>query len=270
MKLSASLLLLISALLTASMSAQEIIAHRGYSAKAPENTLAAFALGWRSGADGCELDLHLSADEKIVVIHDANTQRTGGVNHVVAETDSTTLTQLEVGSWKAPKWTSEKIPTLDQALATLPAGKQRFFLEIKCDPEVIPFLAQSLTPMRDRAHQLVIISFNPSACAAAKKALPWLKVLQLASYRKRGSDQTADLATLITQAQTDGLDGLNLGRDWPWSPAMVRTIREAHLGLFVWTVNDPGEARRLAALGVDGITTDDPATIRQALADDSN
>lgn len=263
-------LLVASALLTSSMNAQEIIAHRGFSAKAPENTLAAFSLAWESKADGCELDLHLTVDQKIVVLHDSTTQRTSGISHAVAETDAATLTAIDVGSWKNPRWEGEKIPTLDQALATLPAGEQRFFLEIKCGPEVVPHLVETLKPLKARADQLVIISFNRSACAAAKKALPWLKVYQLASYRKRGSDQTADLATVIANAQADQLDGLNLGRDWPWTPAMVSTIRQAQLGVYVWTVNDPQEAKRLAALGVDGITTDDPVAIRKALTDGVN
>lgn len=258
------------ALLATGMNAQEIIAHRGFSAQAPENTLAAFNLAWESKADGCELDLHLTADQKIVILHDATTQRTGTANHVVAETDAATLTAIDVGSWKNPKFAGEKIPTLDQALATLPTGKQRFFIEVKCGPEVVPFLARTLTPLKERADQLVIISFNRQVCAAAKQVLPWLKVYQLASYRKRGSDKTADLAALISNAQADGLDGLNLGRDWPWTPDMVSTIRRAELGLFVWTVNDPQEAKRLAALGVDGITTDDPVAIRKALADGLN
>jgi glycerophosphoryl diester phosphodiesterase len=262
--------LLALAWLTPSMNAQDIIAHRGFSAQAPENTLAAFNLAWQSGTDGCELDLHLTADQQIVILHDATTQRTGTANHVVAKTDAATLTSIDVGSWKDPKWADEKIPTLDQALATLPAGNQRFFLEVKCGPEVVPFLAKALTPLQARADQLVIISFNRQVCAAAKQALPWLKVYQLASYRKRGSDQTADLTTVIANAQTDGLDGLNLGRDWPWTPEMVRTIRQAKLGLFVWTINDPQEAKRLAALGVDGITTDDPVAIRKGLADRPN
>ena len=245
--------------------AQEIIAHRGYSAAAPENTLAAFTLAWESGVDCCELDLHLSSDAEIVVIHDKNTERTCGANHLVAATPARVLTALDAGSWKHPQWHRERIPTLAEALATLPLGKQRFFLEVKCGPEVIPPLSAALQSWQPRAAQLAIISFNSEVCAAAKAALPWLPVYQLASWKKSGSDRPNHLGTLIARARRDHLDGLNLSRDWPWSPEMLAEIRAAGLQAFVWTVNDPDEARRFKSLQVDGITTDDPVKLRRAL-----
>ncbi len=248
------------------LAAQEIIAHRGFSAQAPENTVAAFRLGWESGADACELDLHLSSDGQIVVLHDKDTLRTCGVKHVVAATPASVLTALDAGSWKDPKWSAERVPTLEQALATLPAGRQRFFLEVKCGSEVVPSLSDLLSrDWRDRASQLAIISFNTEVCAAAKKALPWLPVYQLASWKKKGSENPNDLDAIIAQAKRDGLDGLNLGRDWPWSEEMVSKIRAAGLGIFVYTVNDTEEARRFAGLQVDGITSDDPAAIKRAV-----
>ncbi len=257
---------LLCVLFAAGLQAQELVAHRGVSARAPENTLAAFNLAWSENADACELDLHLSADGRIVILHDKDTLRTTGVQHLAAETPAATLTALDAGSWKDPKWKGERIPTLEQALATLPEGRQRFLLEVKCGPEVVPHLRQALEPWRvGRAHQIAIISFNKEVCAAAKKALPWVKVLLLSSWKKKGDDKPNDLADLIARARADGLDGLNLGRDWPWSPEFIQTIRDAGLGVFVWTVNNPEEARKLAALGVDGITTDDPAALRRAL-----
>lgn len=258
--------LLLSLLLAAApLPAQEIIAHRGFSAEAPENTLAAFTLAWQAGADGCELDLHLTSDQQIVVIHDKDTERTCGAKHLIAATPARVLTALDAGSWKHPQWHRERIPTLAEALATLPAGPQRFFLEVKCGPEVVPVLRDLLQPWQPRAAQLALISFNSEVCADAKKALPWLPVYQLASFKKSGSDRPAHLGSLITRARRDGLDGLNLSRDWPWSPAMVEEIRAAGLKALVWTVNDPAEARRFAELKLDGITTDDPVSIQRAL-----
>lgn len=250
-----------------SLAAQELIAHRGLSARAPENTLAAFRLAWEEKADACELDLHLSSDGEIIVLHDKDTQRTCGVRHVAAATPAATLTSLDAGSWKGAQWSGERLPTLDQALATLPEGKQRFVLEVKCGPEVVPPLSQKLEPLRARrGRQFVIISFNAEVCAAAKKALPWLPVHQLASWKKKGSSEPNDLNQLIARARADGIDGLSLSRDWPWSPEMVRAVRAAGLGLYVWTVNDPAEAVKLARLGVDGIISDDPTVLRRALA----
>lgn len=248
-------------LAAAAMSAHavEIIAHRGFSARAPENTLGAFELAWKSGSDACELDVYLTADGKTAVIHDKDTQRTAGVKLGVATSSQADLTALDAGSWKGIDWANEKIPTLEQALATMPEGRQRFFIEVKCGAEIVPELQRILEPMKDRAAQLAIIAFNREAAAESKKALPWVKVYRLASGK------TKDLAQLIADTKADGLDGLDLGADWPWDEAMVKQIRDAGLGLYVWTVNKPADVQRFAKLGVDGITTDDPVMVREAL-----
>lgn len=248
-----------------SADAIEIIAHRGYSALAPENTLAAFKLAWEKGADGVENDIHLTADGRIVVLHDKDTQRTAGVEKVVAASPADELTSLDVGAWKGSQWKGEMLPTLEASLETLPQGKGRFFIEIKCGPEIVPALAKVLEPMQARAAQLAVISFNGAAAAQTKKALPWLKVYLLASGKDKKTKLPMDLSKMIAQARRDGLDGLDLGSDWPWGEAMVKQIRVAGLGVFVWTINKPEQAKSLAALGVDGITTDDPVMVRKAM-----
>lgn len=256
------LLLLLS---TGSLQSIEIIAHRGFSARVPENTVAAFELAWQHQTDACELDVYLSKDGTAVVIHDKDTQRTTGVLKDVATSTAAELTALDAGSWKGQEWAGARIPTLEQALATLPAGTQRFFIEIKCGAEIVPVLQAILEPMKERAAQLAIIAFKRDAAVASKKAMPWLKVYRLASGMTKEKKPRTDLPQLIAQTKTDKLDGLDLGIDWPWDEAMVKKIRRAGLGLYVWTVNKPEEAKRFADLGVDGITTDDPVLVREAL-----
>lgn len=250
--------------LTVSASAIEIVAHRGFSARAPENTLAAFELSWKNQIDACELDVHLSRDGQVVVIHDKDTFRTTGVRHEVAKTSAAELTALDAGSWKGSLWKTQTIPTLSQALATLPEGRQRFFIEIKCGPEIVPALQKILEPLRPRAAQLAIIAFKRESAAAAKKALPWIPVYRLASGKTK-EKKPADLTQLIADTKSDGLDGLDLGADWPWTEAMVKQVRDAGLGLYVWTINKPADVLRYQRLKVDGITTDDPAMVREAL-----
>ena len=245
--------------------AVEIIAHRGYSAKAPENSLSAFKLAWESGADACELDLHLTKDGRVIVIHDKDTKRTTGVMKVVAESTLEKLLALDAGSWKGAAWSGEKLPTLEEALGTMPAGKKRFFLEIKCGPEVVPALTKILQPLRSRAEQFAIISFNFDACAAAKKSLPWVENYLIVGGKDKDKKPRTDVTPFIEQAKQAGLDGLDLGKDWPWTPALVKQIREAGLGVYVWTVNGPADISRFKALGVDGITTDDPVLVRGVL-----
>jgi glycerophosphoryl diester phosphodiesterase len=258
--------LLMLAVTAMSAHAVEIIAHRGFSARAPENTLGAFELAWKSGSDVCELDVYLTADGKTAVIHDKDTKRTAGVKLGVATSKQSELTVLDAGSWKGKEWANEKIPTLEQALATMPQGKQRFFIEVKCGAEIVPELKRILEPMKDRAAQLAIIAFNREAAAESKNALPWVQVYRLASGKTKDKKPT-DLTQLIADTKADQLDGLDLSMaDFPWDEAMVKQIRDAGFGLYVWTVNKPADAQRFAKLGVDGITTDDPVMVREALA----
>ena len=100
--------------------AVEIIAHRGASHDAPENTLAAVRLGWKRNADAVEVDVYLSKDGKIVVIHDENTKRTTGHDGLVHKMTWAQLRQLDAGSWKNKKFKGEPIPLLSHLLETIP------------------------------------------------------------------------------------------------------------------------------------------------------
>lgn len=251
-------------LFSSQASALEIIAHRGFSGIAPENTVAAFKLGWEKGTDACELDLYLTGDNKIAVLHDADTKRTTGVLKLVKESPLAELQTLDAGSWKNPTYKGERIPSLAESLATLPVGRQRFFLEVKDSVRVVPELTRQLAGWKSRAAQLCIIAFDRAVAQECKKAMPWMPVYRLSSEKTKDK-KPVDLAKLISDTKADGLDGLDLGLKWDWSPALVEQVRAAGLKLYVWTVNKPEEARRLAALGVDGITTDDPVMLREAL-----
>ena len=114
----------------------QIIAHRGASGDAPENTLAAFRLAWEQEADGIEMDLHLSRDGKIVVFHDKTLRRTAGVRGRVCDKTWDELRCLDVGLWKDPRWRGERIPLLEEALEVVPLGKS-VWLELKGGPEIL-------------------------------------------------------------------------------------------------------------------------------------
>src|SRR5262245_52466901 len=110
--------------------ALEIVGHRGASYDAPENSLSAMKLAWVQDADGIETDIHLSKDNHIVVMHDYDTKRIGGVDKKIVDQNWDELQKLEIGAWKDPKYAGEKMPTLDSFLATIPNGKC-IFIEIK-------------------------------------------------------------------------------------------------------------------------------------------
>jgi glycerophosphoryl diester phosphodiesterase len=134
------------------MTAQNtFIAHRGASFLAPENTVAAAKLAWELGADAVEVDIHLSKDNRIMVIHDKDTKRTcsGKKNLTIADSPSTLLRDLDAGIWKDPKYKGEKIPFLTEIIETVPEGKT-LVVEIKCGSEVIPPLVREIEKCKKR------------------------------------------------------------------------------------------------------------------------
>src|SRR5258706_6929947 len=169
--------LIVLAVLMPVAFAAEIIGHRGASADAPENTLASFKLGFQENADADELDIHLTKDGKIVVIHDYDTKRVGGVDKKVVEQTFDEIRAINVGAFGkwAGKGFNEKVPTLDEVLALIPPGK-KLLIEIKVHEEILPALAESLRRAAVKPEQTVIITFFLDVAEAAKKKFPNRKV----------------------------------------------------------------------------------------------
>lgn len=248
---------------------QIVTAHRGASHDAPENTLAAFRLAWEQGADAIEGDFRLSADGGIVCMHDADTQRTCGVRHVVADTPLRHLVALDAGAWKSPAFATERCPTFAEVLATVPAGR-RFFVELKTGPEIVPVLRGEIEAHTPPPGALVIIAFDERTVAACRRELPGIPVHWLTGFKEepkgsgRWTPTAADVAAAVRRSGADGV-GLRGDRrvvDRAFLAALAAEgVREFH----VWTVDDPDDARFFAAAGAMGITTNRPALIRAAL-----
>ena len=243
----------------------EIIAHRGASHDAPENTLAAVRLAWEQGADAVEIDVRLSKDGHIVVLHDDDTRRVAGVNRKASERTLAELQQLHVGSWKNARFSGERIPTLVEVIAMMPHGK-RLFIEVKCGQEIVAPLQRTLHSCQRPSQQFAVIAFSDAVLHAVKVALPSVEAFWLSGFTHDPDTNTyrptAD--ELIGTASAAGFDGLDLWHEGVDS-AFVRQAHEAGLKCFAWTVNDAAAARRLVAAGVDGITTDRPAWLREKL-----
>jgi glycerophosphoryl diester phosphodiesterase len=246
----------------------ELEAHRGESHDAPENTMTSFNLGWQRNDDACELDIHLTSDGKLIVCHDFDTERTSGkrVKLTLKEHTLDELRKIDVGSWKDAKFAGEKMPTLDEVLGSIPPGK-RLFIEIKCGPEAVPALAAAIGRAGKTTRQTVIISFNADALAAAKKSLPQLKAYYLSSLKqdKQTKAWSPTVDELIAAAKQIGADGLDVQSKPPLDSQFVKKVKDAGLEMYAWTVDDPGEARRLVEYGVDGITTNRAAWMREQL-----
>jgi glycerophosphoryl diester phosphodiesterase len=244
-----------------------IVAHRGASADAPENTLAAFRLAWEQGADGIEGDFRLTVDDRIVCIHDEDTTRVAGVSHVVADTSYCDLRALDVGLWKGKRWTGERIPLLEEVLAVVPDGKQAF-LELKSGAEIVDPLADMLTHAPLAAGEIVLMSFDAEVVWACKDRMPQCKCLWLTEYHQQAGGAwrpTVDEVTAtIRRAGADGLgteNRLELVNDQFVSRLRAAGIEEVH----VWTVDEAQQAKEYQRLGVTSIITNRPAQLRSEL-----
>jgi glycerophosphoryl diester phosphodiesterase len=254
---------LIIAACACAASGFEIIAHRGGADEAPENTVVAAKLALENGADAIEGDVHLTKDGKLVVIHDANTQRTTGVSGVVSAMTLAELRTLDAGRFKDQKFAGEKIPTPDDLLAILPEGK-RVILEIKQDVEAIAGLKDALARSGKKPAQLQIICARLGILERVRKEMPECPTLWLPAYRDKKTGEVSDLESVLRQAVAPGITGLLL-KDWPVDAAFAEKVHAAKLKLYVSTVNDAAIARKLKNSGVDGVTTDRPTFLWQEL-----
>lgn len=256
-------------LLVQNILAVEFIAHRGASFDAPENTLASVKLGYEQGADGVEIDIHLTKDEKIVVMHDYDTARTGGgPKKKITDQTLEEIRKLNVGHWGSftNKNFNEKAPTLAEVLKLVPAGK-KLFIEIKTGPEIIPALERDLKAAKQKPEQLVIITFNYETAKATRKTFPQLKTYWLVGWSKdKVTGEFPNFDDTLAQAKAANVNGLDLNFNWPLDKAGVKRLRDAGLEWHVWTVDDPAKARDLIALGVDSITTNRPQWLREQLS----
>jgi glycerophosphoryl diester phosphodiesterase len=255
-----------------------IIAHRGASGVAPENTVAAFKEAFVQKADGFELDVRLTKDGRTLVIHDKSAKRTAGVDLLVAENDQAAFRKLDAGSWKNGKYKGEPIPDLAESLAVLPDGKT-VYIEIKgdvekstgeskCDVAMLPELKRVIEASGKAKDQIVFICFDYNALAQARALMPGYKTLWLVSGKVDNVTKEKTypaIPGLIEKVRKAGFDGLDLNHGFPLDKQSVAEIKAAGLELAVWTVNEPEVAKRLAEAGVDAITTDEPALIRAAL-----
>jgi glycerophosphoryl diester phosphodiesterase len=258
---------LVATTLTCTLSAVEIVAHRGASADAPENTIAAFKLAYEHGAHGVECDILRTSDGRVVMIHDKTTKRTTGVEGKVEEMTLAQLQALDAGSFKSAAYQGEKIPTLEESFAIVPPGR-RLTVELKGGLELIPGIATALEQAKLQPAQVEFISFNYHALKAVKERFPQHRALWLAGYKvdKETNRPVMTLETLIERCHAAKFDGMSLSKEWPIDAAFCATVKAAKLDLYVWTINDPAEAKRLVALGMPVICTDKPKLISEALA----
>ncbi len=243
------------------------IAHRGYSARAPENTLAAFQLGWESGADGVECDVHVTKDQQVVCIHDYDTERVAGERLKIADAKWKDLRVLDVGSWKDPAWSGELIPILQEAISRGPADLI-WVVEIKCGQEMVkPLLAAIDETGQKTWERIIVISFNEEPLVELKRLRSSVKAYWLSELNEdEGGSFSPSVDEIVAKVDSLGVDGFGGQAGQGVSQALCQALMKRGLELNVWTVDDEEEAVRLADIGVTSITTNEPKRILDTLS----
>lgn len=239
-----------------------ILAHRGASTQAPENTLAAFELALKHGAHGVELDAKLSADGEVVVLHDDSVDRTTNGQGRVSHLNLTALRELDAGSFFSEQFSGEKIPTLAEVFETIGT---RAIINVELTNYKTPRdgLADRVCELvrRHRLEESVLFSsFFPSNLKRTRSLLPDTPcgLLALGGWLGWWS-RSFGFNFGDFQALHPGL------RDT--TPQQVARVHRLNRLINVWTVNNPEDMRRLIDWGVDGIITDSPQLAMKIFAE---
>ncbi|MEN8376645.1 MAG: glycerophosphodiester phosphodiesterase family protein [Gemmatimonadota bacterium] len=237
----------------------ELIAHRGLSARAPENTLAALRLALDEGADALEWDVQASADGVPILLHDATLDRTTSGLGPADALSLQELRSLDAGSWFDVSYAAQPIPSLAEALALAHGRCGRIYPELKAGMHrrVIGPVVDEIREF-DWAEGATVISLDWDALAEVRR-LSDLRIGYVVA-EPAGFDRALELATEDGNAILDP-DRRILLED---PERVARALRHTR-GVITWTVNDPWEGRVLLDMGVDGLTTDDVAALRAGL-----
>jgi glycerophosphoryl diester phosphodiesterase len=224
------------------------VAHRGASAYAPENTVAAFDEAVRLGARAVEFDLRVSADGIPVVIHDPTVDRTTSGTGRVADLDLLDLRRFDAGSWLHRRFAGIRIPTLEEALLAIgPYAMPVIELKVPPPPSLIDILRKF-----DLEQDALVLSFDRSWLAAVRKSSKEVPLGLLAeswSYELPEATRRLDAGVLGLGVEAVG-------------PSQVAMAEGFGLELWCFTANDVGMVAACAAMGVTGIITDRPDLIR--------
>ncbi len=235
-----------------------VFAHRGLSSEAPENSMAAFKLAKEKGLPGVELDIHLTNDNKLVIIHDKTTKRISpGTEFIVDSSSSAELAQVDIGSWFDPAFAGERLPLLSELFEEL--GKDLYFdIEIKSDKSADRGLEETLAKLLKAfsygPERIVVSSFNPIAIKRFKAFCPDIPTGiiyfiddEVPKYLQRGEGRWIGNADFLKPKYTQATSfGLAIGRFFNGRRVLP------------WTIDDPAEAERVLKIGCDGVISNKP------------
>lgn len=249
-----------------------IIGHRGASAVAPENTMAAFREAIVVGADGIEFDVRLTRDGVPVVIHDATLRRTGGLSQRIAEVTWAELAQVDVGSWFARKqklpsgaFANETVPGLAELFTLYQSNNSTLYLEMKCDaPVEYAPLAEACCLMIEEfglKDRVMIECFQLPALRIVKEIDANIKTVALFEPSLSNPSVLSD-QSIISKASEVGATALALHHRLV-RKSLVEKAKANGMHVAVWTVDDPSWIERARTIGIDALITNDPSKFIQ-------
>ncbi|MFM1651475.1 glycerophosphodiester phosphodiesterase [Brevibacillus sp. B_LB10_24] len=235
-----------------------IYAHRGASGRYPENTFDAFHAALRHGADGIELDVQLSSDHEVVVIHDVKVNRTTNGTGLVQNHTWKELRQLSAGGWFHPRFQGARIPSLHEVFAFAKPTSLRLILEMKNLLVPQPGLEDKVLELIDLyklEKRVTISSFNYNSLGEIKRKNRKIQTALLYIGKLKDPWEVAE------QYQTEQLHAPAEGID----PAFLDQAHRRKLSVIAWTVNDPSAIKRLASWNIDGLITNYPRRARKLI-----
>ena len=238
----------------------KVIGHRGAKAYAPENTLSSFHTAADLGIEWVEMDVKLTKDDVAIIFHDEELERCTNGSGLVRETDFKTIRELDAGSWFGESFIGEKIPTLEEALNLVLERGMGVNLEIKPCPGREVDTAEAMLDIATRIWPEdlpppLVPSFSHVSLETALDMLPeWHRGLLMEDHLPNWQELMEHL-----QCATINIDGRKATRD------EIEEYMELQKPILAYTINDQMKARELIRWGVDGVFSDNPDVIREAL-----
>lgn len=216
--------------------------------------------GFQQLADGVEVDIRLTLDNKIVCHHDKSALRTTGIDRKIEDMSLEEIQSLDCGSWFGENWSDERIPELKDVLKSVPKDKE-IYIEVKTKEEIVPFLLRDIDEQKLSIDQITVITFFPEVIREIKRRDANIKcnLLIAFDYKDIAVDEIIDLAVKI---DANGLGAQNHKR---LNRQFIQSLKNTGKSVHVWTVNSRKEAEEYLKNGIDSITTNKPLYLRNHL-----
>ena len=216
--------------------------------------------GFQQLADGVEVDIRLTLDNKIVCHHDKSALRTTGIDRKIEDMSLEEIQSLDCGSWFGENWSDERIPELKDVLKSVPKDKE-IYIEVKTKEEIVPFLLRNIDEQELSIDQITVITFFPEVIREIKRRDANIKcnLLIAFDYKDIAVDEIIDLAVKI---DANGLGAQNHKR---LNRQFIQSLKNTGKSVHVWTVNSRKEAEEYLKNGIDSITTNKPLYLRNHL-----